>query len=305
MHAQIERYLEHLRVERRMAALTLDTYARDLRTLQELADEARLALETVQMHHVRRWSASLHGRGRSGRTLARTLSAWRGLYRWLGRQGLVKLNPVEGVRAPKAPQPLPKALSVEQSMQLADLKRGDADPALEARDQCIVELLYGCGLRISELVGLDAIASATARGWVDLAAGEAQVLGKGGKRRSVPIGSAAAQALRVWLQQRAQFVKLDAAPLFLSERGTRLTPQQIRLRLKRRALAAGVPTHVHPHMLRHSFASHLLQSSGDLRAVQELLGHANISTTQVYTKLDFQHLAKVYDAAHPRAKRNT
>ncbi|MCM5678569.1 tyrosine recombinase XerC [Schlegelella sp. S2-27] len=288
-----------------MAELTLDTYARDLRTLQDLVDEARLALEAVQMHHVRRWSATLHGRGRSGRTLARTLSAWRGLYRWLGRQGVVKLNPVEGVRAPKAPQALPKALSVEQSMQLADLQHGDADPALEARDQCIVELLYGCGLRISELVGLDAIAGATARGWVDLAAGEAQVLGKGGKRRSVPIGTAAAQALRVWLERRSQFVKLDAAPLFLSARGTRLTPQQIRLRLKQRALLAGVPTHVHPHMLRHSFASHLLQSSGDLRAVQELLGHANISTTQVYTKLDFQHLAKVYDAAHPRAKRNT
>ena len=305
MQAQIERYLEHLRVERRMAPLTLETYAHDLRTLQELADEAKLAIEAVQVHHVRRWSAILHARGRSGRTIAKSLSAWRGLYRWLGRQGLVKLNPVEGVRAPKAPKPLPKALSVEQSMQLADLKCGDDDPVLEARDHCIVELLYGCGLRISELVGLDAVASAEARGWIDIAAAEAHVLGKGSKRRSVPIGKAAAQALQAWLDHRPQFVKLDPAPLFLSERGTRLTPQQIRVRLKRRALQAGVPTHVHPHMLRHSFASHLLQSSGDLRAVQELLGHANISTTQVYTKLDFQHLAKVYDAAHPRAKRNT
>ena len=305
MQTQIERYLEHLRVERRMAPLTLETYAHDLRTLQELADEAKLAIEAVQVHHVRRWSATLHGRGRSGRTIAKTLSAWRGLFRWLGRQGLVKLNPVEGVRAPKAPKPLPKALSVEQSMQLADLQCGDDDPVLEARDRCIVELLYGCGLRISELVGLDVAASGEARGWIDMAGGEAQVLGKGSKRRSVPIGKAAIQALQAWLDHRQQLVKLDPAPLFLSERGTRLTPQQIRVRLKRRALQAGVPTHVHPHMLRHSFASHLLQSSGDLRAVQELLGHANISTTQVYTKLDFQHLAKVYDAAHPRAKRNT
>lgn len=305
MHAQIERYLEHLRVERRMAELTLETYHHDLRVLQELADEAKVGLEAVQVHHVRRWSATLHGRGRSGRTLSRILSAWRGFYRWLGRQGAVKLNPVEGVRAPKAPKPLPKALSVEQSMQLADLQGDDTDPVLEARDRCIVELLYGCGLRISELVGLDAAASVQARGWVDLASGEAQVLGKGSKRRSVPIGSAAAQALRAWLEQRPELVKLDPAPLFLSERGTRLTAQQIRLRLKQRALRAGVPTHVHPHMLRHSFASHLLQSSGDLRAVQELLGHASISTTQVYTRLDFQHLAKVYDAAHPRAKRNT
>ncbi|WP_238947880.1 tyrosine recombinase XerC [Caldimonas brevitalea] len=287
-----------------MAPLTLEAYARDLVCLDRLAGEAGLALPQVQPHHVRRWSATLHGEGRSGRTLARVLSAWRGLFRWLGRQGGLTHNPVEGVRAPKAPKPLPKALSVDQSMQLADLQRTDTDPVLEARDRCLVELLYGCGLRISELVGLDVQASGVARGWIDLTAGEAQVLGKGGKRRSVPIGAAAQQALAAWLVIRPGLVKQDAAPLFLGRRGTRLTAEQIRSRLKQRAIEAGVPTHVHPHMLRHSFASHLLQSSGDLRAVQELLGHANISTTQVYTKLDFQHLAKVYDAAHPRAKRS-
>ncbi|WKB51921.1 tyrosine recombinase XerC [Eleftheria terrae] len=305
MDARIERYLEHLRVERRVAPLTLDTYAAELAVLAAMAAEAKLSLQEVQPHHVRRWMATLHGQGRSGRTLGKTLSAWRGLFRWLGREGEVALNPVDGVRPPKSPKPLPKALSVEQSMQLADLQQPDADPVLEARDRCLVEMLYGCGLRISELVGLDAEASAQAKGYVDLAAAEAHVLGKGAKRRAVPIGSAALAALQSWLARRPALLRGDAAPLFVNERGTRMTPQQVRVRLKQRAIQAGVPTHVHPHMLRHSFASHLLQSSGDLRAVQELLGHASIATTQVYTRLDFQHLAKVYDAAHPRAKRNT
>ncbi|MDT4855596.1 Tyrosine recombinase XerC [compost metagenome] len=173
-------------------------------------------------------------------------------------------------------------------------------PALEARDACITELLYGCGLRIGELVGLDATASGGARGWIDAQDGEAHVLGKGSKRRSVPVGKAALAALARWLELRASWAREDAA-LFIGSRGQRLTPQHIRVRLKRRSRLAGLATPVHPHMLRHSFASHVLQSSGDLRAVQELLGHASISTTQVYTRLDFQHLAKVYDAAHPRA----
>jgi integrase/recombinase XerC len=181
----------------------------------------------------------------------------------------------------------------------------DTDPALAARDQCIVELLYGCGLRVGELVGLDVRASGEAAGWIDAAEAEAQVLGKGRKRRSVPVGGPALQALAQWLALRGTLADAGEPALFVSRRGTRLTDSQVRSRLKRRALQAGLPTHVHPHMLRHSFASHLLQSSGDLRAVQELLGHANISTTQVYTKLDFQHLAKVYDAAHPRARRKT
>ncbi len=304
MDARIEAYLEHLRVQRRMAALTLQTYARDLSTLDELARRDAVPLDAVQIHHVRRWSATLHGQGRSGRTIARVLSSWRGLYRWMGREGWVSHNPVEGVRAPKASKPLPKALSVDQSMRLADHRAPEAhDPALEVRDACIVELLYGCGLRIGELVALDATPGEQARGWIDLQAAEAHVWGKGGKRRSVPIGRAAVRALQAWLAERPRFVRDDPRALFLGRLGTRLTPQQVRARLKRRAIEAGLPTHVHPHMLRHSFASHLLQSSGDLRAVQELLGHASIATTQVYTKLDFQHLAKVYDAAHPRAKK--
>jgi integrase/recombinase XerC len=303
----IARYLEHLQVERRLAALTLDTYAHDLAVLRSLVEEAGLALTAVQLHHVRRWSATLHARGLSGRTLARTLSAWRGLYTGLGRQRLVSHNPVDGVRAPRAAKPLPKALSVEHSVGLAEFQGDGQDPVLEARDRCIVELLYGCGLRISELVGLDATASTTARGWVDLASRDVHVLGKGSKRRSVPLGEAAAQAVQAWLALRPRLERPgagDGQALFLSERGTRLSAPQIRVRLRQRALRAGIPTHVHPHMLRHSFASHVLQSSGDLRAVQELLGHASITTTQVYTRLDFQHLARVYDATHPRAKRS-
>ena len=177
------------------------------------------------------------------------------------------------------------------------------DDGLAARDACIAELLYGCGLRVGELVGLDVVASGAAAGWVDAADATAHVLGKGRKRRAVPVGAPALAALAAWLARRGDIARDGEPALFVSSRGTRLTASQVRSRLKARAIAAGVPTHVHPHMLRHSFASHVLQSSGDLRAVQELLGHANIATTQVYTKLDFGHLSKVYDAAHPRARR--
>jgi len=194
-------------------------------------------------------------------------------------------------------------LSVDQAVALAEHAPAQGDPALRARDHCIVELLYGCGLRVGELVGLDAAASAQAAGWIDDADASAHVLGKGSKRRSVPVGAAALRALAAWRAARPGLARAGEAALFVSRRGTRLTASQVRSRLKALALEAGLPTHVHPHMLRHSFASHLLQSSGDLRAVQELLGHAQIATTQVYTRLDFQHLAKVYDAAHPRAKR--
>ncbi len=276
--------------------------------LQAFAGAQRLPLREVQAHHVRRWAAALHGQGLGPRSIAIALSAWRGLYRWLGRDGLVALNPAGGVRAPKAAKPLPKALSVDQAMALADAPPAAgpgarANAVLDARDQCIVELLYGCGLRVAELVGLDLKPGAT--GWIDAADASAQVLGKGSKRRSVPVGSAALTALRHWLELRAQLAHVDEPALLVSNRGTRITASQVRSRLKLRALRAGLPTHVHPHMLRHSFATHLLQSSGDLRAVQELLGHANITTTQVYTKLDFGHLSKVYDAAHPRAKRKS
>jgi integrase/recombinase XerC len=298
-----QRYLTHLQVERRLAARTLALYRDALARLEADAARAKLELTAVQMHHVRSWAAQLHAHGLGSRSIALHLSAWRGFYRWLGRDGAVKANPVDGVRAPKGAKPLPKALSVDQAVVLAEHRRDDTDPVLDARDHCIVELLYGCGLRVAEVTGLDVRASAAAAGWIDAQDGEAQVLGKGSKRRGVPVGRAALQALQAWLAVRDTLADAGEPALFVSRRGTRLTASQLRGRLKTLALSAGVNSHVHPHMLRHSFASHLLQSSGDLRAVQELLGHANIATTQVYTKLDFQHLAKVYDSAHPRAKR--
>ena len=301
----IRRHLLHLRVERRLAERTLAMYGDAFKWLLAFASAMPVPLREVQTHHVRRWAAQLHSRGLAPRSIAIALSAWRGLYRWLGRDAVVAVNPVDGVRAPKAAKPLPKALSVDLAMALAEPPAADepGNPALGARDQCIVELLYGCGLRVGELVGLDLQAGGGATGWIDASDASAHVLGKGSKRRSVPVGSLALKALSDWVEVRSRMAQAGEPALFVSNRGTRLTASQVRSRLKARALKAGLPTHVHPHMLRHSFASHLLQSSGDLRAVQELLGHANITTTQVYTKLDFGHLSKVYDAAHPRAKR--
>ncbi|OOG50664.1 tyrosine recombinase XerC [Polaromonas sp. C04] len=300
----VERYLEHVRVEKRLAQRTVELYALDLQKLAAYAFEAKVELTQVQNAHIRRWVAQMHGGGRSGRGIALILSGWRGFYAWLGREGRVASNPVQDVRSPKAPKPLPKALSVDDAMQLAGYHSEAGDPWLEARDAAMVELLYGCGLRVGELVGLDAAASASARGWIDLEGAEAHVLGKGSKRRSTPVGAKALEALQRWLALRSQAVGVpgDAPALFVGRNGTRLSAQSIWQRLRRRSLQAGLATPVHPHMLRHSFASHLLQSSSDLRAVQEMLGHANITTTQVYTRLDFQHLARAYDAAHPRAK---
>lgn len=304
--ALVERYLDHVRVQKRLAERTQALYRQDLQRLQAQALQIGVPLRQVGSYHIRRWVAQMHAQGRSGRGIALILSGWRGFYAWLGREGLVESNPVLGVRAPKAPKPLPKALGVEEAVQLAAFDSGASSPELQARDRCMTELLYGCGLRIGELVGLDALASGQARGWIDLQAGEAHVLGKGGKRRSVPVGAPALSALSHWLHVRSLWLENAPEPsaaLFIGRRGQRLSPQNLRARLKRRSLQAGLATPVHPHMLRHSFASHVLQSSGDLRAVQELLGHAHISTTQVYTRLDFQHLAKVYDAAHPRAQK--
>jgi integrase/recombinase XerC len=299
--ALVEAYLTHVRVEKRLADRTVELYTLDLEKLAAQAREADVALTEVQSPHIRRWVAKMHGGGRSARGIALILSGWRGFYVWLGRQGLMGHNPVQDVRAPKAGKPLPKALGVDEAVQLASHHEAGDDPTLEARDACITELLYGCGMRIGELVGLDVAASGSSRGWIDSQDGEAHVLGKGSKRRSMPVGRQALDALARWLELRAAWARDDYPALFIGSRGQRLTPQHIRLRLKRRSLLAGLATPVHPHMLRHSFASHVLQSSGDLRAVQELLGHASISTTQVYTRLDFQHLAKAYDAAHPRA----
>ena len=313
----VARYLAHVRYEKRLAERTCSLYALHLARLTQLADAQGLTLQQVQGAHIRRWVAQMHGAGHGERGIGLILSGWRGFYTWLGREGLIPHNPVQGVRAPRAPKPLPKALGVDEAVQLAEHQDADADPWLEARDAAMVELLYGCGLRVSELTGLDVCASDDAlrqgRGWIDLQAVEVQVQGKGRKRRSVPLGGAALQALTDWLTLRTQIAGMLNAPtpgassqalaLFPGRHGTRLSTQSVWRRLQQRAQRAGLSTPVHPHMLRHSFASHVLQSSGDLRAVQELLGHASITTTQVYTRLDFQHLAKAYDAAHPRAKR--
>lgn len=303
--ALVERYLAWQRVERRLAARSLLLYQDALKKLQANAGQAGIGLRAVHGAHVRRWVAQMHAAGRNGRGIALVLSGWRGFYAWLGREGLVEANPVQDVRAPKAGKPLPKALSVDDAVQLASFEADAADPWLEARDAAIVELLYGGGLRVGELAGLDVQAGPQARGWVDLDAGEAHVLGKGGKWRSVPVGREAVRALKAWLALRGGGGRhgVGNAALFLGQRGARLGARAIRERLRQRSQQAGLATPVHPHMLRHSFASHVLQSSGDLRAVQELLGHASISTTQVYTRLDFQHLARAYDAAHPRAQR--
>jgi integrase/recombinase XerC len=299
----VERYLEYVRVEKRLAQRTVELYSLDLEKLGSYARQANVELTQVQNNHIRRWVAQMHSGGRSGRGIALILSGWRGFYLWLGRQGLVVFNPVQDVRAPKVGKPLPKALTVDDAVQLAGFGTDSNKPWLEARDAAIVEILYGSGLRVSELTGLDMMASPLARGWVDLQAAEAHVLGKGGKRRTVPVGAKALLALQHWLALRDPHGACNnQRALFIGRNGTRLTPQSIWQRLRHRSLQAGLATPVHPHMLRHSFASHLLQSSSDLRAVQELLGHASITTTQVYTRLDFQHLAKAYDAAHPRAK---
>ncbi|MFM2187946.1 MAG: tyrosine recombinase XerC [Burkholderiaceae bacterium] len=304
-------YLEHVTVARRLAPRSVAMIADGLARLQARCEQEGLALSQVQAHHVRSWLARLHQGGLAPRSVAIILSAWRGFYRWWGREGGVSANPADGVKAPKAPRPLPKALSVDHAVALAghrlqvpsDAPNPLMAAALAVRDHAIIELLYGCGLRVGELVGLDAVPSDEASGWLDLSDATAHVTGKGRKRRVVPMGEAAVTAVREWLVQRGGAVPARCSALFLNRQGRRLSDSQVRSRLRQAALQAGLPTSVHPHMLRHSFASHLLQSSGDLRAVQELLGHAHISTTQVYTRLDFQHLAQVYDAAHPRAKR--
>ncbi|MFG6446769.1 tyrosine recombinase XerC [Roseateles sp. BYS180W] len=298
------RYLEFLRVQRRLAPRTLVIYQHALAQLQQLAQRDAQDLLKLDMARARTWLAQLHMAQQQGpRTLALHLSAWRGWYRWLGREGLVASNPVDGLRAPRQGQALPKALGVDDAVRLAEHTDGEANPVQQVQDRCVVELLYGCGLRVAELVGLDLRHSAQAQGWLQLDAAELQVLGKGSKRRALPLGRCALEALQQWLAVRGQWAAADEAALLVGPRGRRLSADALRRRLRLRGVHAGMPAHVHPHMLRHSFASHVLQSSGDLRGVQELLGHAQIRTTQVYTRLDYQRLAQVYDAAHPRARK--
>jgi integrase/recombinase XerC len=289
--SDFERYLGFLRHERRLAAHTLAAYARDGAMLATLA--AGRAPEELGATDIRRFVAMLHGRGLSPRSLARLLSCWRGYFDWLARRHEIAANPCKGIRAPRAARTLPEALSPDDASRLVAI--ADVSDA-GLRDRALFELAYSCGLRVSELTGLDL-------GAIDAASGEARVTGKGSKTRIVPVGRPALEALARWLPVRERLAKPGEPALFVGRTGKRLSPREVQRRIKLRAAAAGLSTDVHPHMLRHSFASHVLQSSGDLRAVQEMLGHASIASTQVYTHLDFQHLAKVYDAAHPRAKR--
>jgi integrase/recombinase XerC len=286
-------YLDALRHQRRLSPATLRNYRHALELLLSLVEDH--SLRTVDSAQVRRFVALMHAKGLAPRSLALMLSAWRGCYRWLVRHRGFQANPVLGVRAPKAARPLPKALSVEAAQRL--FSEAPSSPAAK-RDAAMFELLYSSGLRLAELVALN-----VDDGRLDLAQGEVTVTGKGSRTRTVPVGAAARAALGAWLELRAQAAAPGERALFVGAKGRRIAPSVVGARLRAWALRRGLAQRVHPHMLRHSFATHLLQSSQDLRAVQELLGHASISTTQVYTHLDFQALAKVYDAAHPRAKK--
>jgi len=284
-------YLYALKHQRRLSAATLSNYGRALDVFHAFV--GKKSLESVEAAEVRRYVAMLHSKGLSPRSLALALSAWRGYFRWLARHRGFAANPVLGIRAPKAARPLPKALSVEAAQRLLD-GENEKSP-LGIQDAAMFELLYSSGLRVGELVALN-VADEPARG-------DVTVTGKGSKTRTVPVGAKARSALEAWLTVRASVAAPGEKALFVGARGRRITPSRVWHRLTAWAQRRGMTEHVHPHMLRHSFASHMLQSSQDLRAVQELLGHASISTTQVYTHLDFQALAKVYDAAHPRAKK--
>lgn len=305
MNDAIEKYLSHLTHERRLAALTLKHYRRDLVLLEtKLAeDNERVAqkreLSALQQTDIRRFAAQLHSRGLGPKSIARVLSGWRGFYEFLCRElqhNAGTANPVDGVRAPKAAKRLPETLSPDEAVRLVSFEAKTPD---DFRDRAVFELLYSSGLRVSELVGLDLIS-------IDFSTAEARVLGKGNKTRIVPIGQHAIAALTHWLTARAKITINPALEhrdaFFVNKLGKRISVRSIQNQIKVWATRQGITVDTHPHMLRHSFASHVLQSSGDLRAVQEMLGHASIASTQVYTHLDFQHLAKVYDLAHPRAK---
>ena len=284
-------YLTFLNVERGLSPLTRENYARDITQLIKFADN--LELHLLQNIHIRRFIASLHSKGLGGKSIAHMLSSWRGFFEFLvNRKGFIA-NPIIGLRAPKSPKTLPQVLSIEQAIKLVDISD---NAVLSVRDHAILELFYSSGLRLSEVVNLDIDA-------LDFSEGTVVVTGKGNKTRIVPVGKHAIDAIQQWLQVRVNYATNDAAskPVFIGLQGRRVGARNLQLRLKQWSIKQGINSSVHPHILRHSFASHVLQSSGDLRAVQEMLGHANISTTQIYTHLDFQHLSKTYDAAHPRA----
>ena len=287
----LEGFLSHLAHERRLSPNTVESYARDVRKLLDLVDDA--VLGDVQAHQARRMVAQLHARGLDGRSLARMLSAWRAFFRYLARDHAFTRNPFQGLKAPKSAKTLPNALSPDEAGKLMAIQ---SDDPMDVRDHAIFELFYSSGLRLAELTGLKV---------EDLSESDETVrlTGKGSKTRVVPVGRFAREALERWLHLRAALAKPGERTVFLNRAGRPVSPRTIQYRLKAWAIKQGLSQPVHPHMLRHSFASHVLQSSGDLRAVQEMLGHSSISTTQIYTHLDFQYLAKAYDAAHPRAKK--
>jgi integrase/recombinase XerC len=319
----IGRYLANLNEQRQLSPHTVSNYARDLQELTAMVQtlpthehdpQANQPPYAIVSHaHIRKFAAQLHAKGLNPRSIARKLSAWRGFYAWLSEQIELKSNPVDGVKAPKRARPLPKALAADDAIAVVSSANPlkDSASAMQLCNRAMFELLYSSGLRVAELSGLDvrymSSPGHTSSGWIDFDAAEVTVTGKGNKMRRVPVGAPALQAIHQWLAIRETLVKADqpqhASALFLSERGSRMSPRVLQLRLKAHGQALGIPSNMHPHVLRHSFASHMLQGSGDLRAVQEMLGHASITATQVYTSLDFQRLAQVYDAAHPRAKK--
>ena len=285
----VDQFLSHLDVERRVSPHTLVAYRRDLEALSLWATDNGQAVERLQADHIRAFVAAEHRRGLTPKSLQRRLSAWRSFYAWLLRNGRIAASPAAAIRAPKAPRKLPQVLDPDEAKALVEVP---TDAPLGVRDRALLELFYSSGLRLSELCGLH---------WRDLHLddGLVHVLGKGSKQRIVPLGSHARTALGDWKRESGGTAD---TPVFPGRRGP-ITPRAVQLRLRQLAQRQGLFKRVHPHLLRHSFASHILESSGDLRGVQELLGHADIATTQIYTHLDYQHLSRVYDAAHPRAKR--
>lgn len=311
----IDRYLDTLTGQRQLSAQTVINYHRDLEELLGFADKTGLI--TLSSGDIRRFTSRMHAKGLNPRSISRKLSAWRGFYRWLIEENLTSSNPVEDIHAPRKNKPLPKALSVDDAVRVVSVtsekEAGEKDMAFLLCNHAMFELLYSSGLRVSELTSLDIHfiqdSGYRSASWINLEEKEVTVTGKGNKTRIVPIGDPAVQSIRNWLEARKTLIDQKTtlqqehkSALFVNSRGRRISPRMVQLRLKSHASTLGLPVSVHPHVLRHSFASHILQSSGDLRAVQEMLGHSSIASTQVYTALDFQRLAQVYDAAHPRAR---
>ncbi len=293
--SQIDAYLSHLSKERRLSPHTASNYARDLRALADYAERGDLGWKNFDSQHVRMFAARAHAGGLSPRSVQRRLSAVRGFFNYLVRERVVPNNPAVDVRAPKAAKRLPGTLDVDSINQLLDIPD---EGALATRDRAIMELFYSSGLRLDELVRLNLRD-------LDLADRTVRVIGKGSKTRILPVGRKALEALRLWYRERASLATVEETAVFVARNGARLQHRAIQRRIAYWARRKGLPARVYPHLFRHSFATHLLESSKDLRGVQELLGHADISTTQIYTHLDFAHLARTYDASHPRAKRKT